>query len=51
VSARILAPVNAKGTFKYEMKGQSPTIAGQPSSGLAGHKMSQSKGELGYVFN
>ena len=34
VGARIVAPVNAKGTFQYEIKGQTGSIAGQRSNFL-----------------
>ena len=34
VGARMLAPKAAKGTFKYEFKGQNPSIAGQRSTTL-----------------
>ena len=34
VGARIVAPVNAKGTFQYEIKGQAGSIAGQRSNFL-----------------
>lgn len=46
LGARILAPVSATGSFNYEMKGQTPAIAGQPSVGLG-----QRGNPLGIIFN
>ena len=34
IGARMIAPVTAGGTFKYEFKGQTPAVAGQLSGGL-----------------
>ena len=34
LGVRMIAPVNATGTFEYEFKGQTPAIAGQLSTGL-----------------
>ena len=38
VGARMLAPKTAKGTYKYEFKGQNPSIAGQRSTTLGERK-------------